>query len=588
MAQAILFCYNLFMDDAEIAKEKLIQELLRGGYLKTNRIVEAFRAIDRVDFLREEYRGEAYENYPLPIGNEQTISQPLTVAFMLELLTPLPGQKILDIGSGSGWTSALLAYCVSTQEETKDENTGNVFAVERLPALCKFAKKNIEKYKFISRGIVKFYCRDGIEGLEEESPFDGILASAASSKEIPAIWRKELRIGGKIVAPVNNSIWLFIKKSDTKWEEREFRGFAFVPLLQGSGTRQKSEKKRAQNSKCRIGYWLLIISALLGLAANEIFLPHASYTDAKTIEITRGSGSRKIGDLLKKEGVIRSKWAFVVYTAITGKISSLKPGQYEFKKESISQITNDLMRGGNDEITITIPEGWNNKELAEFIGDVSRTVSKEDVLKVMDEKKTNTFVEKFEFLKDKPENTSLEGYLFPDTYRIFYDATAEDIINKTLENFDRKIPAELREEIARQKKTLFEVVTMASLIEKEVSSDDDRRIVSGILWKRLNVGIPLQVDATISYLKNQTAGNKNQEDARRISIANTKIDSPYNTYKYRGLPKGPIANPGLSAIKAAVYPQKSPYLYYLSAPGGRTIFSKTLEEHHAAQRKYLR
>src|SRR3989338_8868612 len=143
-------------------KNDLIKELIDFGYLKTPRIVEAFRAIDRVDFVRDEYKDEAYENYPLPIGGGQTISQPLTVAFMLELLNPQPGEKILDVGYGSGWQTALLAQIVSEYrgQKTKNESGGVVIAIERIPGLCKFGAQNIAKYHFIKTGAVKTLCGD--------------------------------------------------------------------------------------------------------------------------------------------------------------------------------------------------------------------------------------------------------------------------------------------------------------------------------------------------------------------------------------------------------------------------------------------
>ena len=132
---------------------------------------------------------------------------------------------------------------------------------------------------------------------------------------------------------------------------------------------------------------------------------------------------------------------------------------------------------------------------------------------------------------------------------------------------------------------MYEYIIMASLIEREVVSEEDRRLVSGILWKRLDAGIPLQIDATLVYIKNQESGVRNQGNT--ISAKDKKTDSPYNTYLYRGLPAGPISNPGLSAIKAAISPKESPYFYYLSTPDGRTIFSQTLEEHNLAKAKYL-
>ena len=237
----------------------------------------------------------------------------------------------------------------------------------------------------------------------------------------------------------------------------------------------------------------------------------------------------------------------------------------------------DLIRGGTNEVALVVPEGWTARQIAGRMDELG-IFSRNDFMTIVNSGQ-HPVLTKFDFFKDKPIKAGLEGYLFPDTYRIFKDASAEKVMIKMLENFGRKFTPELREETRRQKKTTSDIVTMASLIEKEVVSDEDRVIVSGILWKRLHMGIPLQVDATIVYI----TGKK----TTKVSLEDIKIDSPYNTYKYRGLPAGPISNPGLSAIRAAIYPKDSPYLYYLSTPDGRTIFSKTLEEHNEAKARYL-
>lgn len=549
--------------------DSLIASLEEGGYLKTPRIRAAFRAIGRADFVLPEYKGEAYGNYPLPIGQDQTISQPLTVAFLLELLDPKPDEKILDIGSGSGWTTALLAEIVGPE--------GKVFGMERIPELCRLGETNVRKYNFVEKGTVKFFCRDGTDGLPEEAPFDKILAGAAASREIPQAWRDELKPGGKIVAPVDGSVWRFTKREDGSWEEEEHPGFAFVPLV------GESEAK-AETPAERLLTLLFVLGTLAGaVLANEIFLPHPPTQGAKAVIIAPGLGSRKIADLLGREGIIRSPETFVLWASLLGKSYQLKPGAYTFDAESISGILKRLVRGGANEWEITIPEGWSTREIARYLEGEGITPA-EKFLKIATSPPTALPL-RFPFLNGRPKGATLEGYLFPDTYRIFKDATTEDIVFAMLANFGKKV-SPLAEEIRRQKKSIYEIVTMASLIEEEVRKPEERALVSGILWKRLALGIPLQVDATITYLKRER-GDLNVKNPR-ISREDLGLNSPYNTYRSYGLPKGPIANPGLDAIQRALSPKESPYLYYLSDRDGRTVFSKTLEEHNTAKAKYLR
>ncbi|MFA5360744.1 MAG: protein-L-isoaspartate O-methyltransferase [Candidatus Paceibacterota bacterium] len=216
------------------AKENLIQEIIDSGYLKSPHIIEAFLAVDRKDFVVSEYQAEAYLDIPLPIGFGQTISQPLTVAFMLELLDPQKGDKILDVGSGSGWTSALLSYLVSNEGKNTD---GKVIAIERIPELKEFGEKNAAKYNFVKKGIVKFFCADGSKEISDicsllgfKDGFDKILCSAAVEK-VPSEWLKALKIGGRLVVPFDGEIQLWVKKSANDFEKQSFKGFSFVPLI---------------------------------------------------------------------------------------------------------------------------------------------------------------------------------------------------------------------------------------------------------------------------------------------------------------------------------------------------------------------
>jgi len=202
----------------------LIDSLIQEGWLKTPRIIEAFKGIKRVDFLPDNMKNLAELNEVLPIGYGQTISQPLVVAFMLEQLQPQPGDKILDIGSGSGWTTALLASIV--------ESKGKVIAIEIIPELKEFGEKNTTEYNFVEKGTARFICADGSKGYEREAPFDKILASASAEK-LSLSWKEQLKIGGRIVTPIGSSIWLFIKKTKKEFQEIEYPGFAFVPLIEG-------------------------------------------------------------------------------------------------------------------------------------------------------------------------------------------------------------------------------------------------------------------------------------------------------------------------------------------------------------------
>jgi UPF0755 protein len=277
--------------------------------------------------------------------------------------------------------------------------------------------------------------------------------------------------------------------------------------------------------------------------------------------------------------LIKSKTAFQLYVLFTGRAKKLQAGTYLFSSGmSMSKIAKILSQGKIATITITIPEGYNLGKVENLINEKFKIKNSKLQFKIKDYK-IKDFQEEFDFLKNLPTDVLLEGFLFPDTYRIPLQADSREIVRLMLKNFGEKIKP-LQSEIEKQGKTLFEIITMASLIEKEVQSLEDKKIVSDILWKRLTIKMPLQVDATITYI----TGKKTV----KISYQELQIENPYNTYKYLGLPPGPIANPGIESIKAAIFPKKTDYWYYLSTPDSKTIFSKTLFEHNLAKAKYLR
>lgn len=205
----------------------LVNDLIQTNYLKSPEIINAFRKIKRKDFLRPGDEDEAEINAPLSISYGQTISQPLTVSFMLELLRAKQGDKVLDVGSGSGWTVALLAEIVG--------GAGKVYGVERIKELKEFAEKNAAKYNFIKKGVAQIFCSDGYRGLHRFAPFDKIIVAAAA-EQIPKELLKQLKVGGRLVLPVGRQfapqdIAVIEKISKDEFKEKRYPGFIFVPLV---------------------------------------------------------------------------------------------------------------------------------------------------------------------------------------------------------------------------------------------------------------------------------------------------------------------------------------------------------------------
>jgi UPF0755 protein len=317
-------------------------------------------------------------------------------------------------------------------------------------------------------------------------------------------------------------------------------------------------------------YWQSLNSPLNAAGTERIFT------------ISQGENAEQIANNLRQAELIKSVFYFKYY--VKRNKLKLQAGEYLISPKLSAREIAGLLAAGqalSRERAIKITEGWNLKDIGAYLQ--NQVVSSADFLGRAERPIKNW---QFDFLKpnfldDAPDQVDLEGYLFPDTYKIFKDAIAEEIIQKMLSNFDKKVTPGMREEIKRQKKTIFEIVILASIIEKEVRSEADMKIVAGLFRNRLEVGIPLQADATLSYILDDKIGGH--------TIEETKIDSPYNTYKYRGLPPGPIANPGLNAIRAAIYPESTPFMYFLSDPAtGKTIFSRTLDEHNFNKSKYLK
>jgi UPF0755 protein len=323
---------------------------------------------------------------------------------------------------------------------------------------------------------------------------------------------------------------------------------------------------------------LLITGIGLGNYSYQISTPLQKIAEKQKFIIEKGEGINRISQNLKKQKIIRSMWNFEVYVWLEKMGKKFQAGEYFlYPSMNIKEITKILTSGEiiPNQKTIKIIEGWNYKEIGKYLEN-KMNISKEDFFSVIYDLQWKN---KYDFLKDRSQIANLEGYLFPDTYQIYKNANSEDIIKKMLDNFDKKLSIKMREDIKKQGKTIFEIITLASIIEKEVPKEEDRKIVAGIFYKRLKQGIHLESCATINYI---LGNNKKQ-----LSFEDTRVKSPYNTYLNNGLPPGPISNPGIFAIKAAIYPQETDYLFFLSKPTGETVFSKTFEEHNKNKRKWL-
>jgi len=293
--------------------------------------------------------------------------------------------------------------------------------------------------------------------------------------------------------------------------------------------------------------------------------------------VESGQSLNEITSKLYEAHLIRNELIFKLYAKVIGQQSKIIAGEHLLSNNlKAKEILNILTTVSSDnERKITIIEGWRTEDIANYL-EKNNIVDKSDFLQAV---ATSNWQTKYDFLVGVKAKT-LEGFLFPDTYRIFADATANDIVKKMLDNFDSKLTTKMRSDMASQNKNIFEVVTLASIIEREVPQDADKKIVADIFLKRIKAGIALQSDATVNYITGKGQAQPSYDDL--------KVDSLYNTYKYRGLPPGPISNPGLKSLEAVIYPTPNQYYYFLTTlDSGTVIYSRTYEEHLNNKAKYL-
>ncbi len=314
--------------------------------------------------------------------------------------------------------------------------------------------------------------------------------------------------------------------------------------------------------------WWRLVAALLALGVAVMLIitlvfPPANFPTQRIITVENGASLGSIAAKFKEEGIIRSAGLFKTLVIAFGGDKAVIAGDYLFEEpENILEVAEKMATGdfGVEKISITLPEGLSAKEMAE----------------ILDEKLPEFNKEEFLFL-----TKDLEGYIFPDTYLLFPSTGAPDVVDMMKDTFEKRVRVGLAKDIEDSGKTMDEILTMASIIQDEAHDDYvEKQMISGILWKRLDKNMRLQVDATLRYV--------NGKSSKQFTMADLTFDHEYNTYTRGGLPPTPIGNPGVDAIKAAIYPKSSEYFFYLHDASGQVHYAVTYEQHKQNINLYLK
>jgi len=327
----------------------------------------------------------------------------------------------------------------------------------------------------------------------------------------------------------------------------------------------------------KIVYLLLVGGILIVFYGYRLYSDSFNYSlnpaseDRVVIDIEKGASASRIAELLSEKGLIKNEFMFKLYLKQHELQSQLKAGRIVFQQNyRLSEIVDALIQGGSSEIAVTLLEGWTASQIGEYLESKGLT-TKDAFMNCIKSCKFD-----FDFL---PEGY-LEGYLYPDTYFVDLDSyTDQAFINRLISTLELKLTPEDMEAINKSDYSFEEIMIMASIVEREERNADEQPTVAGILWNRYDAGQGLGADATVLYALNRTSGGLTYDDLQ--------INSPYNTRKYRGLPPTPISNPGLSSIRAAIYPERTDYWYYLHDAEGQVHYARSLDEHSANKQKYI-
>ena len=333
--------------------------------------------------------------------------------------------------------------------------------------------------------------------------------------------------------------------------------------------RKKSNSSKGLPLIIFVLIFALIAFGLFFISSNSFKPVDLKSSDTQNFIVKKGQSVDSIGQELHQSGLVKSPISFKIMVSKLGLSRNIQAGGFKLSPAQTTQEIAQSLTKGTTDIWVTILEGWRREEIA---AELTKTFNQNDI--VFDED---------EFLR---LTEGREGYLFPDPYLMPLSTTEQSMAAMLSSTFDSKFSDQLQAGAQKSGRSIEDIVIMASLIEREAKTDESRKMISGILWKRLDNDWPLQVDATLQYAK----GYNSLEDTwwTPPTAAEKQVDSPYNTYQHPGLPLGPIASPSLSSLEAAVYPTSSAYWYYLTDLEGGMHYGETLEDHNQNIANYLR
>lgn len=337
------------------------------------------------------------------------------------------------------------------------------------------------------------------------------------------------------------------------------------------GKKMGRRRKNKKRNKAALFVSFVILAAIISVSIFTLNIDKPmNSTNMKTFSITvpAGAGTDNIGKILEDNDIIKSRFNFKLLSKIKGNDGKYKAGVYELSPSmKISAIMDIIVAGDSTSYRFTIPEGLTLKETCDKLAN-QNLINGEAF---MNEVENGNFDYKFMDMLPKGSNR-LEGFLYPETYDVFSNANEHDVIKKMLNQFDKVVTDEHYKRAEELGYNMYNIVTIASIIEKETLVSSERPIVASVIYNRISANMPLQIDATVQYAL--------PEHKERLTYADLKVDSPYNTYKNKGLPPGPICSPSVDSINAALYPETTDYLFYVLSPekNGTHRFSNSYAE----------